>query len=218
MAATIFIALRGFFHPTKFIIISIVAGVLLFGVAPARLVGGGGGMVDDSSSSRVDYWGEATAYFKMYTLFGTGQKTNVGMLGHATHNSYVEAYSELGVFGYTFWFLAVIFAIYSMLRLSKALPENDEEKSLVLWMQCIVSSLVGYYAAGFFLSRAYTLPLYVMFAMTAACYSISSQKIGVTAVNQYCHMCKKNWIKWASIPTLNIIFIMISIIVLNKVM
>ncbi len=215
MAATIFVALRGFFHPTKFIIISVVAGGLLFGVAPARMTGG---MSDDSSSSRIDFWGEATVYFKMYPLFGTGFQTNYEMLHHATHNSYVQAYSELGVFGYTFWFLAVIFAMYSMLRLSKALPENDEEKSLVFWMQCVISSLVGYYAAGFFLSRAYVLPLYVMFAMTAACYSISSQKVGITAVNHHCHMYKKHWVKWASIPFFNIIFIIISITVLNKIM
>ena len=217
MGITFFVALRSFFRPLHFAMILIVGAAAFPVLAPARL---SGGMVDESSSSRVAFWGEGTqAFISKNPLFGVGFKSihDHTSSGHTVHNSYVEAYTELGAFGYIFWFSATVFAIYSMVRLSKTLPENNEEKSLVNWIKCIIPGLAGIYAAGFFLSRAYTVPTYVVFAMIAACYNIISQKVGVISVNQYCNIDPKQWIKWISLAWLNIIFIYILIRILNLV-
>ena len=216
MAVSLFVALRGFFRPLHFTIISIVGAAAFPVLAPSRL---SGGMVDESSSSRVTFWAEGTqAFISKNPLFGVGFNSihDYTSSGHTVHNSYVQAYTELGAFGYIFWFSATVFAIYSMVQLSKALPENDEEESLIIWIKIIIPALAGIYTAGFFLSRAYTIPLYVILAMVAAAYNIASQKIGISSINQYCHIDQKNWIKWigAALLSMVLLYLIIRILII----
>jgi O-antigen ligase len=215
LAFTGFIALRSYFRPAQFIMIIAVGAALFPVLAPARLRGG---LVDESSSDRVLYWSEATDAFKTNPLFGVGYHTiqNYTHSGLTVHNSYIEAYSELGIFGYTFWFFGMTFSVYSMARLSKVIPENKEEQILVNWMKCIVPALAGMYFAIFFLSRAYLLPMYVVFAVIAAAYNIVSQKIGITATSEYCYVGEKQIIRWPIMAIVSMVFIFITIRVLLR--
>jgi hypothetical protein len=202
MAVTFFVFLRGYFRPAHFIAISVLGAALFPVLAPARLRGG---LVDESSSSRLFFWAEGFDALKSNPLFGVGYRTihDHTDSGHTVHNSYVQACTELGVFGFIFWFCTLIFAIYSMLKLSKALPENNEDKTLIIWMKCIAPGLAGSYAASFFLSRAYILPLYVLFALTAAVYSLASKSIGTETLNKYCHIDQKHWSLWIGLAWLS---------------
>jgi hypothetical protein len=214
LASVFFILLRSFLPMRFFIIISVVGALIIVAFAPARF---SGGMIDTSSSHRVDFWGEATQAFQSNPLFGVGhlKVTEYTSNNKAVHNSYVQAYAELGIFGYTFWFTALAFSIYSMHRLSKALPENNEESSLILWMNCVTAGIIGGSVAGLFLSRAYILPHYVFMALTAACYSISSQKIGDVPTITYCRISPKHWFIWIGLSLFSMSFIYFSIIILN---
>lgn len=217
MAIAIAVTFRSFFTIRSFIIIAFCGVIAFFLFAPARLRGG---VVDTSSSHRVHFWGAATNALKSNPLFGVGYHRITEYTPHhkAVHNSFVEAYSEIGIFGYFFWITALIFSIYSMLRLSKALPESNEESFQIIWMNCIVAGIIGGSAAGFFLSRAYILTGYIIYAMVAACYDILSSKIGIVATNNYCHInTPLHWLTWFGLCLANMIFIYIAIIVLNIV-
>jgi len=218
MTIAIFVTFRSFFSIRSFIVIAVFGAVAFFAFAPARLRGG---VVDTSSSHRVDFWGEATNAFKSNPLFGVGYRRvrEYTTGAKAVHNSFVQAYAEIGILGYFFWITALIFAIYSMLRISKALPESKQETALIVWMNCMIAGIVGSSAAGFFLSRAYVLPNYVLFAMTAACYNVVSQTIGPVATNQYCHInTALHWLSWFGLCIINMISIYLSIIFLNLVL
>lgn len=216
MATTFFVVLRFIFPLRWFIILSIIGALTIVAFLPARL---SGGVIDASSSNRVDFWGQATEAFRSNPVFGVGYGNAKDYISKnkAVHNSFVQAYAEIGVVGYTFWFIAFAFSCFSMWRLSNALADDKEEASLILWMKCIVPGIVGYSVAGFFLSRAYVLPNYVIMAMTAACFSITGNKISLQAIKHYCYIGQNHWFIWIGISLISMLVIYFGIIILNTV-
>ena len=214
MAIAIFVALRIFLPMRWFILFGAFGSFLILAFQPARF---SGDIIDASSSSRVDYWGQATNAFKSNPLFGVGYQRLPHYLerNKAVHNSFVQAYAEIGVLGYIFWFTALAFTIFSMMRLSKAIAENNQDKSLILWMKCIAPGIIGGSVAGFFLSRAYILPNYIIMAMTAACYQLLSNRIGAIETNRYCYMGPEHSFIWIGLSLANMLVVYTSIIVLN---
>jgi len=64
-----------------------------------------GSVLDASAHDRVVFWGDANAVFKQYPVFGLGYNMFPEIANdRASHNAFVAAYTELGVFGYWFWF------------------------------------------------------------------------------------------------------------------
>ncbi|MEI6704033.1 MAG: O-antigen ligase family protein, partial [Deltaproteobacteria bacterium] len=64
-------------------------------------------LLDQSARERVVFWGDANRVFKQYPLFGIGYgmfEDVVTEKSRASHNAYVSCYTELGFFGYWFWF------------------------------------------------------------------------------------------------------------------
>ena len=168
---------------------------------------------------RVDFWGEANYAFIQKPVFGVGY----GMITEyipknpSVHNSYVHAYSELGVFGYIFWFSCLAFAFVASWQLAELKPDTEEDRSLSLWLKCLVPGLAGMYLSGYFLSRTYQLPFFVIFAMCAASYTLIVRQTGVVALNNYCFVGPRKWMIWPALSIGSIIFIYISIRAMNSI-
>ncbi len=126
----------------------------------------GGGMLDASAQERVVYWGMANRMFKDNPIFGLGY----GMFwvvtgGHkAAHNAFVSCYTEVGLFGYWFWFgllqLAIIGAWRTRLALRRVHKQSQAYLRRVAGLG--LASLVGFAVGGYFLSRAFVFPLFFL--------------------------------------------------------
>jgi hypothetical protein len=132
----------------------------------------GGGMLDASSQERVVFWGMANREFKGNLIFGLGYGMfwQVTQGARAAHNAFVSCYTELGLFGYWFWFgllqLGVIGCWKSRLALSR--PRNAAQAYMRRLAGLSIVSMAGFAAGGYFLSRAFVFPLFFLFGLLNA--------------------------------------------------
>jgi len=147
---------------------------------------------------------------------GYGMITDYIPKNRSVHNSFVHAYAELGTFGYIFWFSCLAFAFISLWQMAELKTESTEDRHLSLWLKCLVPGLAGMYLSGYFLSRTYQLPFFVIFAMCAACYTLVARQTGVRALNDYCWIGERKWWIWPCLSVTSMVFIYLSIRVMNS--
>jgi hypothetical protein len=147
---------------TRWFLLSVAVIGITF-IAPSRFAG-----PFKVDIGRVNAWGDGLAAFQQYPIFGVG----FGMFRDYTddyvpaHNSFIEALTELGLFGYIPWFLLIYL---TMIHLRRTIRLKDQiSKAEFFYLSGLFSSLVGYLTGAYFLSRAYREPLYVLLAFAAA--------------------------------------------------
>jgi len=144
----------------------LMSALLICGLALCPL---SAGYLDDSAHDRVAFWGTANWVFKENPLFGVGW----GMFGEyiegdrAAHNAFVLCYTELGVFGYWFWFsllqLGVVGAWRTKMVFKK--PETQDQAWLARMAGLSIAAITGYCASAYFLTRAFVYPAFFLFAL-----------------------------------------------------
>ncbi len=145
--------------------------VALLGLAGGLVLCGtmGGSLLDMSARERLVFWGDANRVFKQNPLFGIGY----GMFGEitdkarASHNAYVSCYTELGLFGYWFWFNLLTLGVIGCYRTRVAFrrPRNGAQIYLKRLAGLSIASLAGFAASAYFLSRAYVFPFFFLFGL-----------------------------------------------------
>ncbi|MCA9399827.1 MAG: O-antigen ligase family protein, partial [Candidatus Omnitrophica bacterium] len=123
-----------------------------------------------SASSRIELWYGGILLLKANPLFGAGYDRFMEDLPQTAHNSYILAAAELGLFGIFFW----IVLIYSSFKGLSMIINTDER--LYNYALAVQSSLVGFCAAAFFLSRTYTVLPYLLFALSGSLMYIAKQR------------------------------------------
>ncbi|GEM_PF-1319727 len=159
IAAYIIVRVRGI---TRWVMLGAAIFAITF-VAPSRFAG-----PFKVDIGRLNAWGDGLAAFQQYPIFGVG----FGQFRDYTddyipaHNSFIEALTELGLFGYIPWFLLIFL---TMLHLRRTIRLKDQlSREEFFYLSGLFSSLVGYLTGAYFLSRAYREPLYVLLAFAAA--------------------------------------------------
>jgi len=155
----------------RFILGSIIGGLLaigLFAIGPSRsaIISSG----EASANNRVQLWYQGILMMKANPLFGVGFRMFEADQPQTAHNSFVLAASELGSFGYFFW-MALIFSSFRQLSL---VQQYDER--LRTYATGLQTSLVGFCAAAFFLSRTYVILPYLLFALSGSLFYIAQQR------------------------------------------
>ncbi len=125
--------------------------------------------LEGSALDRVVFWGDANRVFMSKPIFGAGFNF-IGEYtdGRALHNAYVTAYSELGVFGYFFWFSLLLVGVLGTVRSRRALKgqERSAEADWLYRFSCWgLAGFAGFAASSYFLSRAFVFPLFFLMAM-----------------------------------------------------
>jgi O-antigen ligase len=105
------------------------------------------------------------------------QEYGIGLKWSAAHNSFVQIGAELGILG----LIAFVAAIGTALRSLSRVANRSTHSGAVSLARALSASLVGYCAAGFFLSQAYGSGLYLLLALAIALAAIAPA-IPVTAV------------------------------------
>jgi hypothetical protein len=132
----------------------------------------GPSMLDVSARERVVFWGQANSVFKHNWIFGIGYGmfTEITEKARASHNAYVNCYTELGLFGYWFWFNMLTLGIVGCYRTRVAFrrPRNGAQAYLKRLAGLSIASLAGFATSSYFLSRAYVFPLFFLFGLLNA--------------------------------------------------
>jgi len=194
--------------------------VLMFGLIGSLMMIPLSGRFLGDAWERVDLWGQANWAFKTKPLFGVG----FGMIneylnqGKEAHNAYVSCYSELGIFGFFFWFSLIFLAFVGLLQTRKALRwcEDPEGQWLYRFSAWGLSAMAGFAASAYFLSRAFVFPLFFLTAMMGAVPVLARQyvpegqedaRLGLT-IRDAC-------ILGIPLSLMVIVYVYISILVLN---
>ena len=152
----------------KFFWGGIIGGLLSFAVlffGPSRT-----GMIqvgEASAYSRVELWYDGIMMMKSNPLFGVGFGMYTDKLPQTAHNSYILAGAELGFIGLFFW-MALIYSSFKGMSIIQSRAPAFYNYALGLQ-----SSLIGFCAASFFLSRTYVILPYMLFAFSGALMDIT---------------------------------------------
>jgi len=175
-----------------------IGAVAVFVLGPSRL-----GLISSGESSaygRLElwYWGLQKMFHN--PVFGVGYNMFMEDQSLTAHNSYVLAAAELGFIGLFMW-VGLIYISYK--GLSVVYQKSDSLKTLSMGIQ---SSLVGFCAAAFFLSRTYVILPYLLFALSGAAMNYAKQTQPDLNLNFY----RKDYFKifWICVSILLAIYIL----------
>lgn len=126
---------------------------------------------DESTLHRYEAWVEGLGMLQRKPLFGVGHRLFTENHGLTAHNSYVLAFSELGVFGFIL-FVSVIYmsikSVYVGLKRLDGIPEAGVARA---WGMALLASLCGAAFQISTLSFCYHTVLWIIIGMASAWYS-----------------------------------------------
>lgn len=136
--------------------------------------------IDESADGRLEAWYAGVLMLMSNPVFGVGMGQFLEEHGLVAHNSFIHVAAELGVPGYSLWGGALIFTVltgYLIIRdqirnnkltdTDKIIRNTDEANELLL-NKTLFFSLIGFMITGFFISRMFTLLLFIFMGMALA--------------------------------------------------
>jgi hypothetical protein len=174
----------------------LLAGLLFVGASSMNYAGGR----DISASAgedRTELWGDGLELLKTHPLFGIGFNDMPDYIGKTAHNTIVVCAAELGLCGLFFWSMFLFPSIrdaavvasrkvgitkeaalatepaYPIAPLDSTVPDEDTIRRLG---RLLVLSFTGFLVAGWFLSRAYILTLFLLGGLTEVAFQMALQR------------------------------------------
>lgn len=127
---------------------------------------GGRAISFGSGSDRIEAWGAGLTMLRGNPFFGVGYNLFTEYNTQLTaHNSFVLCFAELGMIGFFLWLgllVSTVLSLNQFLRRFRTIPGGED---LVRWGSALRVSLYGFIVTGWFLSRTYSILLYVLIAM-----------------------------------------------------
>ncbi len=169
---------------------------------------------------RVQFWAEANWAFKSRPIFGVGY----GMIREyttraaTTHNAFVSCYSELGLFGYWFWFNLLFLGIMGAWRSRTAMKNavTPEQKYLRRFSGAALASMIGYAASAYFLSRAFVFPIFILFSILAAIPAVTEHELSEDTPPLI--EPRRDLLLWGTFATVaSVLYVYVSILLINRV-
>lgn len=140
---------------------------------------------ESSAQGRIEAWYQGVQMFKSRPLVGVGMGNFMEHHFRTAHNSYVLVMAELGLFGYTLWFVFIIVTVRKLLLIINkklAIPAEKEsdwdvesadyERLALTLFYCFV----GYLSTAFFLSRSFVVVLFVFVGIATALINVIERK------------------------------------------
>lgn len=176
------------------------------------------GYLDASSHDRVVFWGHANQFFKANPVFGIGYNM-FWMVAEdrAAHNAFVLCYTELGIFGYWFWFslLQLGFIGAWKTRITLNWPENEEQRYLRRFAGLSIAAMAGFCVSSYFLSRAFVYPIFFLFVILGV-LPVIAQKVLPEEFRFKPYTRRDVFVLCTMGSFLSVFYIYVSILLLNK--
>ncbi|MEX2139926.1 MAG: O-antigen ligase family protein [Pirellulales bacterium] len=126
-----------------------------------------GAMSEGTGQARIQFWREGLQLLRSKPIFGIGHGQFAEEVRHVAHNSFVHAYTELGVFGGTLFLAAFAYPIWAIYRLGNSQHIDVLPPSLARLRPYLLAAIAGYAGAMLTLSRNYIVPTYLVLALAA---------------------------------------------------
>jgi hypothetical protein len=145
--------------------------------APVVLVVFGGRMTDVSDvnsgtgQTRLQLWREGMVLFREQPLFGIGMNEYGNDAGQVAHNSFLHAFTELGVVGGGVFLGLFYCAFFGLRQIQQARVLDPDMRRMLPYMLAMVA---GYAVGILSLSRCYEVPTYTMLGITTAYIAVVS--------------------------------------------
>lgn len=156
------------------------------GMAGVTVLAGRQGNIDLNSGTgqdRILLWRDGLAALKSPDLlFGIGEGQYSELAGLAAHNSFVHAFTELGLFGGTFFIGCFFFAALGLYRLAqfqskshgRPIFRSRELERLLPYVSAILAAWCGGMMS---LSRCYVVPTYMVAGVCAAYLNLAGASL-----------------------------------------
>ena len=149
---------------------ALLAGLFL---APAALVVLAGRMTnvsteDGTGQQRIRVWSDALVLMREAPLFGVGKDQFVETEGLVAHNSYLQCFVELGVFGGMLFLGAFYIAVAQMVRLGNRRKHVITDAGMARLYPYLFGMVASYAVGMVSLTLCYILPTYTVLALATA--------------------------------------------------
>lgn len=202
---------------------SVLLAIGLFVAATALNFTGGREISADAGSGRMDLWSAGLQLLISHPLFGVGFKRMPDYAGLTAHNSIIVCAAELGLFGLYFWTLFLFPTVKDALaiasptqvtegetilpekapfpRPSKRTEEIDKVEVNRLG-RLLVLSIGGFLVTGWFLSRAFTMTLFLLGGMVETVFEVALRRKMVPPRMQFAQVLRNTGICTISLVVL----------------
>jgi hypothetical protein len=137
---------------------------------------------EDTGQQRVQLWAEGFARFMQSPLFGIGASQYVEEVGLVAHNSFVHAYTELGLFGGSLFVGAFYCGLAGLPRAETTTATNPLDSELMRLRPHVMAMVVGYVVGLWSLSRNYVAPTYLTLGLAAVYCRLSAEQSAAPAL------------------------------------
>lgn len=199
----------------------VVAGSLaVVGLAAMKLLSSRMQDLDPEESSafgRVDAWYAGLEMFRSHPLFGVGAGNFTDYNDLTAHNSFVLVLAETGFIGFVCWLAFVGYAFLEMRAVLRCVPAPevaateawalDKRLAMTLWL-----SLCGLFTCAFFLSRSYTIVLYLQAALVTGFYVGVRERIPGLPAFRF----GDGWVRWVVAGMVGVVFFHVLVAVLLR--
>ena len=129
-----------------------------------------------TGQGRIQLWAEGLNLFRESPLFGIGAGNYQEQVGLVAHNSFVHAFTELGIIGGSLFLATFVYTIGTLHRLRVCNPRLISSESDFLRV-CLLAAAAGTAVALLSLSRVYTYPAYVVLALATVYFRVSGEHV-----------------------------------------
>jgi hypothetical protein len=149
---------------------ALAAMAALAGVAALSVVGFAGREVgiDESASGRTEAWATGLTLLRSSPVWGVGFGNFTEHHDLVAHNSFVHCFAEVGLVGYFAWLAILVLSWWEVGRVAGQEPWSREDAAEADWAEACRLALAGFVAAAFFLSRTYSVLLFLIVGLATA--------------------------------------------------
>ena len=108
-------------------------------------------------------------------VWGVGFANFIDHHGIVAHNSFVHCFAELGAVGYFLWLGALLSTFWLLRQVASLVVESPLGEEMVRWAMALRLSLASFLAGALFLSRTYSISLFVLLGLSAALVSAAKK-------------------------------------------
>ncbi|MFN8092472.1 MAG: O-antigen ligase family protein [Vicinamibacteria bacterium] len=136
------------------------------------------GAADESAMGRLDAWSEGLQMLKASPVWGVGYGSFADINGLVAHNSFVHCFGELGLVGYFAWLGAIVASFWYLerVRTGEADGVAEHPSELARWAAAAELSLVAFLAGALFLSRTYSVSLFLLIGLGTAVAGVARRE------------------------------------------
>jgi O-antigen ligase/polysaccharide polymerase Wzy-like membrane protein len=149
------------------------AVVIASGIASEFASGRQVSVSDESATGRVEAWTEGFEMLKAGPFLGAGFGQFLEHHELTAHNSFVLCFAETGLIGYFFWLGLLVITYVQLQSLAGLSEQRPIDRDIRQWARTLQSSMVGFLAAAFFLSRTFVPMLYLLLGLGVALIAIA---------------------------------------------